>query len=50
LKYTFDESNGGHTNCVNFLASSGKGLLASGSADFKVKIWDVTNGKNKIDS
>ena len=45
LKYTFDRSNGGHTNYVSSLASLENGYLASGSFDGKVKIWDLTNGK-----
>ena len=47
LKYTFDESNGGHTEWVYSLASLENGYLASASRDNTVKIWDVTSGKLK---
>jgi WD40 repeat protein len=39
LKYTFDRTNQGHTMPVNVLTSANM-LLASGSDDDKVKIWN----------
>ena len=48
LKFSFDQSNGGHTDFVRSLASLENGYLASGSRDETVKIWDVTNGKLKF--
>jgi WD40 repeat protein len=45
LKFTFDQSNGGHTWYVNCLALLENDYLASGSNDYKVKIWDVLTGK-----
>ncbi len=43
MKYTFNESNGGHTYWVISLASLENGYLASGSVDSTVKIWDQSN-------
>jgi WD40 repeat protein len=44
LKYTFDTTNGGHTKFVLTLTSfiiNGQYLLASGSLDKTVKLWDL---------
>ena len=47
MKFTFEESNGGHSDTLWALASLVNGLLASGSDDNTIKIWEVTNGKLK---
>ena len=39
--------NGGHTDYVTSLVCLKNGLLASGSYDSKIKIWNVTDGKLK---
>jgi WD40 repeat protein len=36
---------GGHSNTVCSLALLEDGLLASGSLDATIKIWDFSNGK-----
>ena len=43
VKYTFDKTNGGHTNWISALSSLGNGLLASGSYDNTIKIWDLNS-------
>ena len=45
LKYTFDQSNGGHKDWVVSLLSLENGYLASASLDTTVKIWDITNSE-----
>jgi len=41
--YTFDESKGGHINEVWTLSGLYNNILLSGSLDFTVKIWNITN-------
>jgi len=50
LEYTFNSTNGGHTDAVTCLASAQvfllnftNQLLLSGSADNTVKVWDLSN-------
>jgi WD40 repeat protein len=47
LKYYFIFENGGHENTVTKLIDIGNGLLASGSDDTTVKIWDLNKGELK---
>ena len=47
VKYQFDEINGGHVNNVLVLSLIRDGVIASGSEDFTVKIWDLVNGSLK---
>ena len=47
LKYTFDESNGGHNGPVWNLVPLKNGYLASGSLDFTIKIWNINSGSLK---
>ncbi len=47
LKYTFDETNGGHNGPVWSLVPLKNGYLASGSLDFTIKIWNANTGSLK---
>ena len=45
IVYTFDSSNGGHTGIISSIVSlDAQHLLASGSWDATVKIWNLTTG------
>lgn len=43
MNITFDSSNGGHTDAVLRLVNIGNNLLASGSFDHSVIIWNITS-------
>ena len=45
LKFTFDESNGGHTYRIKCLAALNSVMFASGSDDEAIKIWNFNEGK-----
>lgn len=45
LTYTFNSTNGGHNGSINVLVSLDDGLLASGSNDATIKIWNLTERK-----
>ena len=45
LVYTFNSSNGGHSDWVLPLAYLSNGYLASGSFDNTVKIWNLRTGR-----
>ena len=47
LIFTFNQTNGGHSNYVYSLATLENNYLASGDKDGKIKIWDITVGKLK---
>ena len=44
LKYTFNESNGGHTFIVQNIATIGNTLLGSAGYDGTIKVWNINNG------
>ena len=44
LKYTFNESNGGHTYVVQKIATIGNTLLGSAGYDGTIKVWNINNG------
>ena len=48
LKYKFDSTNGGHTSDIMVISSISDGIIASGSTDFTVKVWDLVNGSLKF--
>jgi WD40 repeat protein len=47
IRYTFTQAQGGHSSTVATLLSLGNNLLASGSHDSTIKIWDVASGRLK---
>ena len=40
LKFTINQTNGGHSDSVGLLTVLENGFLASGSADSTIKIWE----------
>ena len=48
LKFTFNSSNGGHSDYVNSLVALEDWYLASAADDWTVKVWDITQGKIKF--
>jgi WD40 repeat protein len=47
VRFAFNVSNGGHTDYIRILLELENGLLASGSWDETIKIWDPIQGKLK---
>jgi WD40 repeat protein len=44
LKYTFNESNGGHTFIVQKIATIGNTMIGSAGYDSTIKVWNINNG------
>lgn len=40
--FTFDLTNGGHSNKINAIVSLGNQIFATGSQDYSIRIWDAS--------